>query len=44
MTENEIEINKAFIKKGIDMSLIGAENLIRVLYPTKFVISLIIKN
>ena len=27
MTENEIEINKAFIKKGIDMSLIGAENL-----------------
>ena len=27
MTENEVEINKAFIKKGIDMSLISAENM-----------------
>lgn len=27
MTEKEIEINKAFIKKGVDMSLINAENL-----------------
>lgn len=27
MTEKEIEINKAFIQKGIDMSLINAENL-----------------
>ena len=27
MTEKEIEINKAFIKKGIDMSFVSAENL-----------------
>ena len=27
MTKKEIEINKAFIKKGIDMSLVSAENL-----------------
>lgn len=27
MTDKEIEINKAFIKRGIDMSLISAENL-----------------
>ena len=26
MTEKEIEINKAFIKKGIDLALISAEN------------------
>ncbi|MDE5837769.1 MAG: hypothetical protein K2H39_01820 [Paramuribaculum sp.] len=26
MTEKEIEVNKAFIKKGIDLSLISAEN------------------
>ena len=27
MTENEIEINQAFIKKGIEMSLINADNM-----------------
>lgn len=27
MTEKEIEINQAFIKKGIDLSIISAENL-----------------
>lgn len=27
MTEKEIEINQAFIKKGIDMSMVSAENL-----------------
>ena len=27
MTEKEIGINKAFIKKGVDMSLVSAENL-----------------
>lgn len=27
MAENEIEINQAFIRKGIDMSMVSAENL-----------------
>lgn len=27
MTEKEIEINQAFIRKGIDMSMVSAENL-----------------
>lgn len=27
MAENEFEINQAFIRKGIDMSMVSAENL-----------------